>query len=208
MEVNTPRIFWSMCSRVHFDLCRLSTWQQSSPSWLVRSSLSGCRYHWTPCHRGPGAPSGSSSASRPPPESVWTCGQEQTLEANFIPQHRYRFYFHNITLLTTAPRQPRLLLCDRLGEQSLFAFIPLFHCLLLLLKLLQARLFPSAVKHKDNLTDNDAWKNPRYGKSFGSNAGDSLKINMYFQKQVDQNKKIWRITFTMWRQDVIWYYII
>lgn len=64
--------------------CCMSTWPWSIPSWPVLSGLSGFRYHWTPCHRGPGAPSGFSSASQLQPESVWTCGHKSDSAAATI----------------------------------------------------------------------------------------------------------------------------
>ena len=89
-------VLMTLCLALCVLTCCVSTWQRCSPSWPVLSFPSGCLYHWTPCHPGPGAPSGSSSASRPPPESVWTCGElKKPLKGkfNFFAQS-WPFFFH------------------------------------------------------------------------------------------------------------------
>lgn len=55
----------------------------------------------------------------------------------------------------TTCRAPHLLLSDRFGQQSFLALVPLFHHLLLLLQLLQTRLFPPERRkktHRDKLS--------------------------------------------------------
>ena len=120
------------------------TWLQCSPSWLALFFLSGCRCRWTPCHRAPAAPSGSSSASRPQLESVWICRQWQnSCKFSFLLCSSVRRITSICSDDTFTSHKLHLLLSDGFCQQSFFAFVPLFDEFLFLLKLLQTRLLTS-----------------------------------------------------------------